>query len=189
VKLFTHLQRAAVAAAMSLCLPALAESLDLSGTWKFVLDPKDLGLSAGPETWNFPDTIQLPGSTAAQAKGDPLKIDLNLEKPAMQHLHQRFPYIGPAWYQREIAIPDAWEGKDFILTLERVLWQSCVWIDQKPVAAPQNSLSVPHRYDLTKFLTPGKIAVGTAVTGSPPLRSVREELPHTAPVSSRARNR
>ena len=33
------------------------------------------------------------------------------------------------------------------------------------------------------------IAVGTAVTGGPPRRSLREELPHTAPASSRARNR
>ena len=30
------------------------------------------------------------------------------------------------------------------------------------------------------------IAVGTSVTGGPPHRSVREELPHTAPALSRA---
>ena len=33
------------------------------------------------------------------------------------------------------------------------------------------------------------IAVGTAVAGGPPHRSVREGLPHTAPALSRARNR
>ena len=33
------------------------------------------------------------------------------------------------------------------------------------------------------------IAVGTAVSGGPPHRSVREELPHTAPALSRTRNR
>jgi hypothetical protein len=33
------------------------------------------------------------------------------------------------------------------------------------------------------------IAVGTAVTGGPPRRSVREELPHTALALSRARKR
>ncbi len=33
------------------------------------------------------------------------------------------------------------------------------------------------------------IAVGTAVAGGPPHRSVREGFPHTAPTSSRARNR
>ena len=34
-----------------------------------------------------------------------------------------------------------------------------------------------------------RITVGTAVAGGPPHRSVREELPHTAPALSRARNR
>ena len=33
------------------------------------------------------------------------------------------------------------------------------------------------------------IAVGTAVAGGPPRRSVREALPHTAPALSLARNR
>jgi len=33
------------------------------------------------------------------------------------------------------------------------------------------------------------IAVGTALSGGPPHRSVLEELPHTAPALSRARNR
>lgn len=33
------------------------------------------------------------------------------------------------------------------------------------------------------------IAVGTAIAGRPPHRSVREELPHTALAASRSRNR
>ena len=37
--------------------------------------------------------------------------------------------------------------------------------------------------------TEGNIAVGTAVAGGPPRRSVREELPHTALALSRARKR
>lgn len=132
------------------------KTLDLSGSWKFALDAQDLGLSAGPSTWNFPDIIQLPGTTAAQNKGTPLDIELNLEKPAMQHLHQKFSYIGPAWYQREIEIPLAWKDQDIILTLERVLWESRIWIDGQPHETPQNSLSAPHRYDLTSLVTPGK---------------------------------
>lgn len=135
---------------------AAASSLDLSGEWRFVLDPNDLGLKAGPSSWNFPDTITLPGTTALRKKGNPLEIDLNLEKPAMQHLHQRFPYLGPAWYQRTIFVPPDWKDRDIHLALERVLWESRVWIDQKPIGQPQLSLSVPHRYDLTDHLTPGK---------------------------------
>jgi hypothetical protein len=133
-----------------------AEPLSLAGEWRFALDPKDHGLSAGPQTWNFPDTIRLPGTTASQGKGDPLDIRLNLEKPAMQHLHQRHSFIGPAWYQRQVSVPSDWKGKDIILTLERVLWESRVWIDGKPAGTPQNSLSAPHRYDLSDSLTPGR---------------------------------
>lgn len=132
------------------------DSLSLAGEWKFTLDQNDLGLAAGPASWNFPEAIRLPGTTASQGHGEALEIELNLEKPAMQHLHQRHSYIGPAWYQREVTIPAQWEGQDIELTLERVLWESRVWVDGKPVGGPQLSLSVPHRYQLADHLTPGE---------------------------------
>lgn len=133
-----------------------ASKLSLAGEWSFVLDPEDSGLSAGPASWSFPDTIQLPGTTAAQGKGPRFDMDLKLDKETMNRLRERHPYIGPAWYQREIEIPADWKGMDIRLTLERVLWESRVWIDQQPVGEPQRSLSVPHRYDLTKYLRPGE---------------------------------
>lgn len=145
-----------ISAALAMGLAEAEPAIDLSGEWKFVLDPKDLGLQAGPDTWNFPDTIELPGTTASRGKGQPLEIELNLKKPSMQHLHQKFPYIGPAWYQRTVTVPSDWEGEDIILTLERVLWESRVWVDKRPVGSPQNSVSTPHRYDLSSTLTPGK---------------------------------
>ena len=157
MKPFRTISSALLACTLSTCLPLLADSLDLSGTWKFSLDAKDLGLNAGPSTWNFPDTIDLPGSTAAQSKGPEFQIDLKLDKETMNRLRERHPYVGPAWYQREIRIPDDWRGDhDSILSLERVLWESRVWIDKQPVGKPQNSLSTPHRYDLTPFLKPGQ---------------------------------
>jgi hypothetical protein len=133
-----------------------ASTLSLAGEWSFTLDPADTGISAGPETWSFPDTIQLPGSTAAQEKGPRFDMELKLDKETMNRLRERHPYIGPAWYQREIEIPADWKGKDIRLTLERVLWESRVWVDKQAVGEPQHSLSVPHRYDLTKHLRPGE---------------------------------
>ena len=62
-------------------------------------------------------------------------------------------YVGPAWYSREFRIPESTAGQDIILTLERVHWESLVWIDGKSYGM-QNSLSAPHRYDLGK-LSPG----------------------------------
>ncbi|TWT81311.1 Arylsulfatase [Planctomycetes bacterium CA13] len=130
--------------------------VDLSGQWRFVLDPEDLGLRSGSHTLHFPDTIHLPGTTAAQGKGRALKMELRMDKETMNRLRERHPYIGPAWYQREITIPADWSGQDILLTLERVLWESRVWIDKKPVGNPQRSLSVPHRYDLTSHVKPGE---------------------------------
>ena len=106
-----------------------SETLDLSGEWKLALDPTDAGLAAGPETWNFPDTIQLPGTLTLAGKGNPLTRQPTLDKQTLQELHQRHSYIGPAWYQREVEIPAGWADKDIILELERVIWQSRLWIN------------------------------------------------------------
>ncbi len=57
---------------------------------------------------------------------------------------------------------------------------------QKPTAATR--LTLKSRLSITQIANLA-IAVGTAVTGGPPHRSVREVLPHTAPALSRARNR
>ena len=101
------------------------------------------------------DTIPLPGTTALAGKGNALDIPINLERPAMQSLHQRFSYVGAAWYQRTVTIPADWKEQDITLTLERVIWESRVWVNGVEAGAPQLSLTTPHRYDLTKLLKPG----------------------------------
>ena len=53
-------------AAILTAMPAL----DLSGEWRFALDPQDLGVQAGPDGWRFPDKIRLPGTVAAQGFGE-----------------------------------------------------------------------------------------------------------------------
>lgn len=131
-------------------------TLDLSGDWQFAFDSEDTRLQADSAQWTFSDTIELPGSTALRKKGPEVDVPLTLDRPAMHHLHQRHPYIGPAWYQKTVTVPADWQNKDILLTLERVLWESRVWVDGKPAGEPQLSVSVPHRYDLTAMLTPGK---------------------------------
>ena len=133
-----------------------AATLNLSGEWDFALDPEDRWLEAGPESWSFDDTIPLPGTTAEAGKGDPLEIELNLEHPAMRHLHQKFSYIGPAWYRRTVEIPSEWDGKSVELLLERVIWETRVWVNGERVENAEDSLSVPHRYELGNLLRPGE---------------------------------
>ncbi len=141
---------------VALAAPMIAQtqSLDLSGEWKLALDPNDSGLSAGPETWSFPDTIELPNTLTLAGKGNPLTRQPKLDKETLQELHQRHSYIGPAWYQREVEIPASWAEKDIVLELERVIWQSRLWINSSE-AGTQDSLSTPHRFVLTDSLRPG----------------------------------
>ncbi|OHB67988.1 MAG: hypothetical protein A2V70_09865 [Planctomycetes bacterium RBG_13_63_9] len=63
-------------------------------------------------------------------------------------------YVGPAWYQRVLTIPDAWQGKRIMLRLERCHWETTVWVSGRRVGSC-NSLSTPHEYDLTYALVPG----------------------------------
>jgi len=49
---------------------AAAQSIDLSGQWRFALDPQDSGVHSRPEQWRFPATIRLPGILTAQGFGE-----------------------------------------------------------------------------------------------------------------------
>ena len=132
-----------------------AAPLNLAGQWQLQLDPKDEGVAGRVWKKTLNDTIALPGTTALASKGEPLNIPLNLERPALQSLHQKFRYVGAAWYQRTVNIPADWNGQDVILTLERVIWESRVWVNGVEAGAPQISLTTPHRYDLTALLKRG----------------------------------
>jgi beta-galactosidase/beta-glucuronidase len=63
-------------------------------------------------------------------------------------------YAGVAWYQKEITIPQGWENKQIILTLERCHWTTSLWLDGDSLGS-ENSLATPHRYLLSN-LKPGK---------------------------------
>lgn len=126
------------------------ESLSLAGPWRVQLDGENRGLR---EEWHRNPlsgtaSIALPGTLdeAGLGPANPVKH--------VSRLSRKVEYIGPAWYQRDITIPASWSGKHFELFLERCLWESRAWVDDQP-AGRQESLVSPHRYDLTRWLTPG----------------------------------
>lgn len=128
--------------------------LPLDGTWDFKLDPADAGVK---ERWfesSLSDKIQMPGSTDERGFGT------KVTQPEMTRLTRTYTYVGPAWYQKEVIIPSDWKGKHIELFLERCHWETQVWVDGT-FAGVQNSLCVPHIYDLSKLLTPGshKLAI------------------------------
>ena len=98
------------------------EAEDLSGTWKFQLDPDNVGMS---EEWykdDFNDSITLPGTTDENNKG------IFLDERAVDRLSRVWYWKGAAWYQREVDIPAHWEGKNVKLLLERTK-DTYVWFD------------------------------------------------------------
>lgn len=124
--------------------------MDLSGLWRFQLDPMGFGKTPGSELYlrKLTETIVLPGSTDEGGKG----IQNFVEH--VDRLSRKFEYCGQAWYQRDVLIPADWKDKEIILSLERCHWETAVFVDGKPVATDE-CLSTPNRFILTKQLTPG----------------------------------
>jgi hypothetical protein len=136
-----------------LCLAALTASaepliLPLAGVWRVRLDRERAGHS-----------ISLPGDTDQAGYGS------KTTGPAHGRLSRPWTYEGPAWYERDVVVPGSWRGKRITLFLERPHWQTKVWVDGKAFGS-QNSLSVPHVYDLTSALPPGRHRLTLCVDNS-----------------------
>ena len=157
--------------------PAIQQRIDLAGIWKFAMDPTDKGISEGWFNQNLTDTLTLPGSLTSNGKGDDITLKTPwtgqivdssyFKKPEYAKFREpgniKIPfwlqpvkyYKGAAWYQKEVTIPEDWNGQFVGLFLERCHWESRLWVDRKEVGM-RNSLGTPHKYDLTSILTPGK---------------------------------
>jgi hypothetical protein len=127
----------------------VAATVSLAGSWGFRLDPEDQGVTVKWFESQLPDKIRLPGSTDENGYGTK-----NTEREP-HWLNRLYKYAGPAWYQREVTIPDDWQGKRIVLFLERCHWETRVWVDGT-AAGMQDSLCTPHEYDLSSLLAPGK---------------------------------
>lgn len=124
------------------------ESQSLAGSWQFRLDKEDKGLTEKWQDKPFTDAISLPGTTDEALYGEKTAgSDFGI-------LTRAYKYYGPAWYTKEIEIPSEWKGKRIQLELERVLWESRVFVDGKAVSV-DDALSTPHWHDLG-YLAPGK---------------------------------
>ncbi|MGA2061664.1 MAG: sugar-binding domain-containing protein [Thermoguttaceae bacterium] len=152
-------------------------TMELSGQWRFAMDRDDVGVK---EQWfnrELTDRINLPGILQSQGYGDEIGIDtpwvaglprdlrwylLPQYKAYTQPGNVKIPflsqppkhYLGVAWYQRDVDIPQAWQDKRVQLFLERPRWETTAWIDDRKIGSC-NSLVAPHEYELG-ILPPGK---------------------------------
>lgn len=132
--------------------------IDLSGEWEVVLDSLDQGEK---ENWqnNFPASkaILLPGTLDMAEIGTESNLKPALDNRVLSHLNRKRQFIGKAWYQKVVDIPDSWNVNDIELTLERVLWSSKVWVNGELIGK-EESLVAKH-----KFLLAGKLKNGRNV--------------------------
>lgn len=131
---------------------AQTREIDLSGVWRFQTDVMDFRRGSLSPRYNhvLQDSIILPGIT------DDYRIGYKVPYKYIDRLTRKYEYMGPAWYQRDIEIPETWKGKRIFLYFERTHWLSSVYIDTKEVSRI-DYISVPHNHDLTGFAVPGKM--------------------------------
>jgi hypothetical protein len=141
------------------------------------MDGQDEGDGAGWFRTKFSDAVELPGSMPENLRGDipGLKTQWTGSlydssfyfNPAFAKYRQegrvKFPffltpdrhYIGVAWYRKEVVIPADWKNQRITLLLERPHTITRVWVDDRE-CGKDSSYCVPHVFDLTSALKPGK---------------------------------
>lgn len=115
--------------------------MDLSGEWTFQLDPENVGIQQSWFNQNLKDQIKLPGTTDEAGYGEKT---IGSDYGILTRVHK---YVGAAWYQREIVIPEEWKNMEVTLLLERVLWQSKIYIDGEELST-EDALATPHVHNL-----------------------------------------
>jgi hypothetical protein len=96
-------------------------TLDLTGSWEISLT--DPATAPAWQPINLPDTLDDAGL------GRPLELDPALTPQVLTRLQRKVTHIGPAWYRHTVEIPAAWSGRSITLKLERVPWESRIFVD------------------------------------------------------------
>ena len=151
--------------------------LDLSGTWEFQTDRRDAGTAEKWYNGKLEDHILLPGSMPQRLKGDLPSVETQwtgslydssyFYNPYMEKYRQpgnfKLPffltpdrhYVGTAWYKKAVDVPADWKKRRVVLFLERPHIETELWVNGKKIGS-DNSLCVPHCYDLTDAVKPGE---------------------------------
>ncbi len=112
--------------------------LNLSGKWHCTSENGDVDRD-----------VTLPGSSCENGIGREAKYYDEYCREALRAPVERFEYIGKLYYEREIEVPEEFEGRDLCIFLERVNIASKLWFDDILVGRGVIGLSTPHVYRLT----------------------------------------
>ncbi|MBN2165991.1 MAG: hypothetical protein JW717_06925 [Marinilabiliaceae bacterium] len=172
---------------LSGCVPkkTVQPVIYLNGIWEFAMDTISVGEADKWYLTTFADSIKLPGTTDLGKKGNrnnyQCKCLINAmgmafhekcypyEDSTAYHYTREYPFVGKAWYRKEISIPDEFDNKVVLLTLERSK-VSRVWIDSTFIGQ-SSVLSAKQIFDMTNHLKPGKHTITIMVDNAPSLVS------------------
>lgn len=106
---------------------------DLSGVWKFCLDPDDKGITFGwmhglPE----PRPIAVPASWNEQ-------------------FQDTYDYLGAAWYLRRFYAPGGWRGQRVAVHVGSANYAAQLWLNGQPVGEHEGG-HLPFAFDVTDLL-------------------------------------
>lgn len=124
------------------------ETISLDGTWRFAMDTSGTGIENQWFASKLEDSVILPGTMDENRKGI-----VNQDTGETMRLSREFMYAGMAWYQKEIEIPENWDGHNIRLIMERTK-PTRVWVDSAP-AGENSDILTQQVYDLSDLLTPG----------------------------------
>lgn len=148
------------------CGNDVQDTISLSGEWSVRLDSTGVGEQ---ENWanglKEANSIMLPGTLDDAGMGKASTLEPALNNIVLSSLNRKHEYYGKAWYQKEVEIPENWKDKNITLELERVLWESKVYVDGTAIGT-RESLIGSHVYDLSKALTPGNHTISVRVDNS-----------------------
>ena len=163
---------------------SLPHNISLSGLWRFGTDE------------NMDDRILLPGSMPQRMKGNVPDTKTRwigaiydssfyhnpyMEQYRMEGKTLKLPffltparhYVGKAWYERTIIIPDGSPAR-YRLFLERPHISTALWVNGHHIQS-FNSLSVPHVYNLDNILKPGENTITICVDNDPNVANVGQD--------------
>ncbi|ACL75354.1 sugar-binding domain-containing protein [Ruminiclostridium cellulolyticum] len=135
-------------------------SFPLDGDWYVALDEKEIGIK---EKWfesTFTEKVKLPGTLDENGIGS---LVTGTDTFRLNRIRK---YVGAAWYNRLVVLPDDIVEKHVTLFLERCMWKTELWINGN-YAGSQNSLSTPHKYKLDGMLKAGENLISIKVDNSP----------------------
>lgn len=127
---------------------SIRQYIDLSGQWQFSTDDNNVGVIEKWYSKSFTDFIKLPGTLDENKKG-------TLNKDTTDgHLNRVYKYYGPAWFKKEIEIPQSWDDKQIELIIERTKVTQ-VWLDTIYLGT-NNTIFSNQVYDLAGRISAGK---------------------------------